>query len=84
MALLDDAMAGTLAGEYRRPDTVVFATCSMLAACHLVGDLDRASKWCRAADELMETYGRPFLYARCRAHYGGVLVSAGRWEQAEE
>ena len=83
VALLDEAMAGTLGGDYERLDTVVFATCSMLAACHRLGDLDRATKWCRAADDFMTTYGCPFLYARCRVHYGGVLVSAGRWPEAE-
>src|SRR5262249_24363292 len=76
--------AGTIAGDYRRLDTVVFATCSMLAACHICGDLDRATKWCRAADEFMSAYGCPFLYARCRVHYGGVLVASGSWDQAEQ
>ena len=84
LARLDEAMAGTLGGEYRRLDTVVFASCSMLAACHLAGDFDRAKKWCRVADEFMQTYGCPFLYARCRTHYGGVLVAAGQWNEAEE
>ena len=83
VAMLDEAMAGTLGGEYRRLDTVVFATCDMLAACHILGDLDRARKWCRAADEFMEKFGCPFLYARCRVHYGGVLVATGDWAQAE-
>jgi DNA-binding CsgD family transcriptional regulator len=83
LAMLDEAMAGTLGGEYRRLDTVVFATCSMLAACHLAGDLYRATKWCRVADDFMNTYGSPFLYARCRTHYGGVLVAAGQWVEAE-
>lgn len=83
-ALLDEAMAGTLGGEYHRLDTVVFATCNMLAACHLVGDLDRATQWCTVAEDFMRTYGCPFLYARCRTHYGGVLVAKGRWAQAEQ
>lgn len=84
LAMLDEAMAGTLGGEYRRLDTVVFATCNMLAACQLVGDLERATQWCKVAEEFMSSYGCPFLYARCRTHYGGVLVAKGRWEQAEE
>ncbi len=84
LALLDEAMAGTLGGEYRRLDTVVFATCDMLAACHLVGDLDRATQWCKVAEDFMRTYGCPFLHARCRTHYGGVLVAKGRWAQAED
>jgi DNA-binding NarL/FixJ family response regulator len=57
--------------------------CNMLAACQLVGDLDRATKWCAVAEEFMSSYGCPFLYARCRTHYGGVLVAKGRWELAE-
>lgn len=83
MRLLDEAMAGTVAGEHRRPETVVWTTCSMLAATQVVGDLARATQWCRAADRFMRTYGCPFLYARCRAHYGNVLVGAGRWDEAE-
>jgi hypothetical protein len=55
----------------------------MLAACSLHDDLKRASEWCRAADRFMETYGCPFLQARCRAHYGRVLVATGRWDQAQ-
>ncbi|HEX6420108.1 MAG TPA: LuxR C-terminal-related transcriptional regulator [Acidimicrobiales bacterium] len=84
MAMLDEAMAGTLAGEYRRLDTVVFATCNMLAACQHAGDLGRATTWCRTAEDFMASYGCPFLYARCRVHYGGVLLAKGRWEPAEE
>lgn len=84
LAMLDEAMAGTLGGEYGRLDTVVFAMCNMLAACQLVGDLDRATQWCKVAEEFMSSYGCPFLYARCRTHYGGVLVAKGRWEQAED
>lgn len=84
LAMLDEATAGTLGGEYGRLDTVVFAMCNMLAACQLVGDLDRATQWCKVAEEFMASYGCPFLYARCRTHYGSVLVAKGRWEQAED
>jgi DNA-binding CsgD family transcriptional regulator len=84
IAMLDEAMAATLGGDYQRLDTVVFATCNMLAACHLVGDVDRATKWCRVAEDFMASYGCPFLYARCRTHYGGVLVANGQWKVAEE
>jgi DNA-binding NarL/FixJ family response regulator/predicted negative regulator of RcsB-dependent stress response len=83
LALLDEAMAATLAGEYHRLDTVVFASCDMLAGCSLAGDLYRAAQWCRVADEFMIRYGSPFLYARCRVHYGSVLVEKGHWERAD-
>jgi DNA-binding CsgD family transcriptional regulator len=83
MGMLDEAMAATLAEPRGMLEVVVWASCDMLAACSLVGDVQRASQWCRAADRFMDTYGCPFLQARCRAHYGRVLVAAGRWTEAE-
>ena len=83
MTLLDEAMATTLGGFDGRLEVVVWSTCNMLAACSLVDDLRRATQWCRVADEFTQTYGCPFLQARCRAHYGSVLVSAGSWGLAE-
>ena len=83
LAMLDEAMAVTLAEPRRLLEVVVWSSCNMLAACSLLDDLKRATDWCRAADRFMETYGCPFLQARCRAHYGRVLVATGRWQQAE-
>jgi DNA-binding CsgD family transcriptional regulator len=83
LALIDEAMAGTLGGEHRRLDTVVIASCDMLVACDLAGDLRRAVQWCQVADQFIDRYGCPFLYARCRTLYGGVLMAKGRWEEAE-
>ena len=83
LKLLDEAMAGTLGGECQRLDTVVWASCSMLAACSLAGDHRRAAQWCGVADRFAEKYGCPFLQARCRSHYGRVLVALGDWDQAE-
>jgi len=83
MALLDEAMATTLGGYDGRLEVVVWSSCNMLAACSLVDDLRRATQWCRVAEEFTQTYGCPFLQARCRAHYGSVLVATGRWDLAE-
>jgi DNA-binding CsgD family transcriptional regulator len=83
LALIDEAMAGTLGGEHRRLDTVVITACDMLVACDLAGDLSRAAQWCQVADGFIRTYGCPFLYARCRTLYGGVLVARGRWAEGE-
>ena len=83
MKLLDEAMATTLGGHGDRLEVVVWSSCNMLAACSLVDDLRRAVQWCSAADTFMQTYGCPFLQARCRAHYGRVLVSSGDWALAE-
>ena len=83
MRLLDEAMVATLGGLGERLEVVVWSSCNMLAACSLVDDFRRAVQWCREADTFMETYGCPFLQARCRAHYGRVLVSSGDYAQAE-
>jgi len=82
-ALLDEALAGALAGEPVSLDTVVYACCDMLNACDLATDMARAAQWCAVADDFVERYGCPFLYAECRTLYGGVLVAKGRWDEAE-
>ena len=83
LALIDEGMAGTLAGEYTRFDTVVFTCCDMLEACDLTADLHRATQWCRVADAFIARYGCPFLNAQCRTLYGSVLMSVGSWADAE-
>src|SRR4029453_4150902 len=74
---------GTLGGERSRLDTVVITCCDMLVACDLAADLQRATQWCQVADQFINRYGCPFLYARCRTLYGSVLLAKGRWADAE-
>jgi tetratricopeptide (TPR) repeat protein len=57
LRLIDEAMAGTLAGERRRLDTVVFTCCDMLTACDIAGDVERAARWCAVADGFIRRYG---------------------------
>lgn len=83
LALIDEAMAGTLGGERNRFFTVVFTSCYMLAACEHAADLARATQWCRVVDAFIRQYGCPFLHAYCRIAYGGILVTTGRWADAE-
>ena len=82
-ALIDEAMAASLAGERLTFDTVVFTCCDMLSACELVSDIERAAQWCQVADDFVDRYGCPFLYAECRIYYGSVLAATGRWDDAE-
>ena len=83
LALIDEAMAGTLGGERSRLDTVAYTCCDMLVACDLAADLERARQWCQVADRFIAAYGCPFLYARCRTLYGSVLVATGHWAAGE-
>jgi DNA-binding CsgD family transcriptional regulator/predicted negative regulator of RcsB-dependent stress response len=82
-ALLDEAMAGALAGEGDDLDTVVLICCRTLASCDRGGDVRRATQWVRAADKFNRRYGSPHLYTTCRTHYGGILFATGRWADAE-
>ncbi|MGQ0774046.1 MAG: helix-turn-helix transcriptional regulator [Pseudonocardiales bacterium] len=82
-ALIDEAMAAALAGERSTLDTVVYTCCDMLNACELASDVKRAAQWCKVADDFVERYGCPFLYAECRIYYGSVLAAKGRWDDAE-
>jgi DNA-binding CsgD family transcriptional regulator/tetratricopeptide (TPR) repeat protein len=84
LAMLDEALAGTFGGECDRLETVVWTSCSMLAACSAVGDVRRAAQWCGAAETFTRQYGCPFLQARCRSHFGRVLVATGHWDRAEK
>jgi ATP/maltotriose-dependent transcriptional regulator MalT len=83
VALLDEAMAGSLGGEVESLDTVVMTSCNTIIACSRCGDFARARQWIRAADEFNRRYGSPHLYAVCRTHYGSVLFATGRWADAE-
>jgi len=80
--LIDEAIAGALAGEGQF-DTVVFTSCQMIDSCNRCADFQRVVQWVRAADRFIERYGCPFLNATCRANYGGVLFATGDWNEAE-
>ena len=83
MPLVDEALAGALAGEGQL-DTVVVAACRMMESCDRCADFQRAVQWVRAMDRFIERYGCPYLNATCRAHYGSVLLATGDWQNAEK
>src|SRR5918912_1589424 len=82
VALLDEAMAAALGGE-GQPNTVVYTSCNMITSCSQVAEVERAVQWIRAADDFTRRYGCPHLYTLCRAYYGKLLFSTGRWDEAE-
>ena len=79
LALCDEAMAALLAGELTEFATVDEIFCGLFWGCELVNDVPRADQWIRAATER----GRrsSVVAAFCRAHYGGILTAAGRWDR---
>ncbi len=82
-SLIDEAMAGALAGEGMSLVTVAYTCCDMLNACELAATSRAAVEWCKVADGFVDTYGCPFLYAECRINYGSVLTATGRWVDAD-
>ncbi len=81
LVLTDEALTAVCAGELAEIATVDSIFCLFFWACELVNDVPRADQWMRAASDLMQR--RNVVAAFCRAHYGGILTAAGRWEEAE-
>ncbi len=82
-ALMDEAMAASLAGESTRPHTVVFASCTLIGACAQTADTAHALQWIRAADAFERRVGSPHVYTTCRTYLGAILLAAGDWAGAE-
>ncbi len=82
-ALLDEAMAASLAGESTRPHTVVYTSCTVISACAQTAELDHALQWIRAADAFEQRYGNPHLYTTCRTYLGALLFASGDWVGAD-
>ena len=83
MALLDEAMAGVIGGEYGDPLTAAQMSCMTMVVCGSCFDLERATQWVQSLQRFIERYGCPFLYAECRTYYGRVLFENGDWAGAE-
>lgn len=81
--LLDEAMAAALAGEARRPHTVVYASCNLVTSCAQTAELAHALQWIHAADAFEQCFGNQHLHTTCRTYRGAILFNAGEWEAAE-
>ena len=83
MASLDEAMAIATGGEVVSFTAISEIFCVTLSACELAGDLVRTEHWCRAAADYARLHDCQFLSAYCRTTYGGLLITGGRWREAE-
>jgi DNA-binding NarL/FixJ family response regulator len=84
MTQLDEAAAAATAGEIRNLITVGETYCSVLVACDVTGDVERAVQWSGFVDEFARRHECVPLFGVCRTIYADVLVALGRWEEAEE
>ena len=55
----------------------------MFVTCERLHDLVRAEQWLRAAGDLVRRRNLIAVGPLCRAHYGGLLTAAGRWDEAD-
>jgi DNA-binding CsgD family transcriptional regulator len=83
MRRLDEATAAALAGEFREIFSVAWALCYLVYACERVRDYDRAAQWCDKMKEFAARMQVRFLLGICRAHYAGVLIYRGAWDEAD-
>ncbi|HZC27471.1 MAG TPA: hypothetical protein VE287_10645, partial [Actinopolymorphaceae bacterium] len=81
LALCDESLTAACAGELTDLATVEAIFCRFFWMCELANDVPRADQWMRAAAGLVRR--RHVIAAFCRAHYGGILTAAGRWDEAE-
>ena len=83
MVSFDEALAAACGGEVRDLYVVESVFCGMFLTCERVHDVVRAEQWLRAAGDLVRRRSILAVGPLCRAHYGGLLTAAGRWEEAE-
>jgi ATP/maltotriose-dependent transcriptional regulator MalT len=82
LALLDEAMASTVAGEVG-PYFTGIIYCSLLSACLSIGDLRRAGEWADAAADWCATIPPDSPYpGMCRANRAEVARLRGAWPEA--
>lgn len=84
MRRLDEAAAAARGGEVRSHTAAGEIYCKMLLACELVLDVRRAEQWTTVADSLARHSNVGWVSGICRMYYGGILIAAGRWTEAEQ
>ncbi|HEX3610113.1 MAG TPA: LuxR C-terminal-related transcriptional regulator [Sporichthyaceae bacterium] len=85
-ARLDEAMAAVTSGEIDDLAAIGKCFCAMFSACDRSGDLHRAQEWTSEWSRFIERREwRPrIMQTHCRAVYGSVLSTLGRWSEAEQ
>jgi DNA-binding NarL/FixJ family response regulator len=83
MRHLDRALAAICGGGVQELPVLEGCLCGLLHACERTHDVDRAQQWLRAAEPVIRRGNLVSVAGHCRAHYAGILVSAGQWDAAE-
>jgi DNA-binding CsgD family transcriptional regulator len=84
MRRVDEAAVAATSGEVRDHLVVGEIYCKILLCCELALDVRRAQDWMAVADAAGQASNDLWVSAICRMHYGGVLIAAGQWAEAED
>ncbi|WP_250444814.1 helix-turn-helix transcriptional regulator [Actinotalea sp. C106] len=83
-AQLDEAMLPVLAGQLA-PEWAGEVYCTVIHACHELGDLRRMREWTRATEQwCAQFHGEVVFSGICRVHRLQLQCTEGGWAAAEE
>lgn len=83
LAHLDEAMLFALEGRLDAYTTGrIF--CSLVSACEMLGDIQRAAEWTDAVASWADQHPVSLFPGLCRVHRAGLLQWRGEWMEAEE
>jgi DNA-binding NarL/FixJ family response regulator len=83
MRLLDEALAAVAGAEVESFQVLEEVFCQLFSACERAHDVARADQWIRVGEQIAAARSLPSVSAFCQTHYGGVLTTAGRWDEAD-
>jgi DNA-binding NarL/FixJ family response regulator len=84
MLLLDESLAAVAGGDVEDFIVVEEIFCQLFSACEQARDVPRAEQWIHVGEQIAERRNLPAVSAYCRTHFGGILIAAGRWPEADE
>ncbi|HZM32583.1 MAG TPA: LuxR C-terminal-related transcriptional regulator [Acidimicrobiales bacterium] len=82
LVLVDEVLAAVTSGEVEDLYVIEACICGMFLACERANDVVRAEQWLRTIEDERHAH-LVGVAGFCRAHYGGLLTAAGRWQEAE-
>jgi DNA-binding CsgD family transcriptional regulator len=83
MHRLDEAAAAASGGEVGSATVAGEIYCKLLVACETTLDVRRAEEWTSVFRPLDDRPSVAWASAICRMHHGGILIAAGRWNDAD-
>jgi DNA-binding NarL/FixJ family response regulator len=83
MRLLDESLAAVAGSEVDNFQVLEDVFCQLFSACEHAHDVARADQWIRVGERIAAQRQLPAVSAFCHTHYGGLLIVAGRYDEAD-